>query len=314
MEYLFLVIGFALLIIGAYWLVDGASSLATLIKIPKAIMGLSVVAIGTSLPETAVSITAALEGNSEMAIANVVGSNIFNILMITGICALIKVLPSNNEILKRDFPWAMSSTIILIIILADVYISRIDGVILIICMAIYLFMMQGDAEEQREGYQYIESHKYENTIQNQPAFKSTLLIIIGLVFVVIGGKLVVDDATVIAVHLGMSQTLMGLTVVAIGTSLPELVTSIVAVRKGEADLAIGNIIGSNIFNGFVVLGASALCSPLRASILDIADVGLMLIATGVVYFFSWHNDKTTRSEAVACIGIYIAFLVYIFLR
>ena len=252
MEYLLLLVGFVLLVKGADFFVEGSSSLAKIMKVPSVIIGLTIVAMGTSAPEASVSINAALTGNNDIAISNVVGSNIFNGLVVVGICAFLASFKTNLDILKRDMPLNILVTFILCLMFLDGKLNRIEGGILFAGMILYITVMI--------------YHAIKNKSENEPEKilslpRSIIYMIAGLAAVIFGGDLVVDKACIIATNFGVSQNFIGLTIIAIGTSLPELVTSIVATRKGDSGLALGNAIGSNIFNILFILGMSAAISP-----------------------------------------------------
>ncbi len=302
MEYVYLLVGLAMLVAGGIWLVDGAATVATIIKVPKIVIGLSIVAIGTSIPEAAVTITAAIERNNEIAIGTIIGTNIFNILFIIGVCAFMKNMPTHEDILKRDFPWQMSTIMVFLIMLSNHNLVRVEGIIMILFFLVYAYMMAKDMSEVREKHSY------------KPTFKSGAFLIIGLAFVVVGGRFVVDSGSVIAKELGMTQGLMALTVLAIGTSLPELMTSFIAAKKGEYDIAVGNVLGSNIFNILVVLGAASIINPIQCTMYAIADVGIMLIATGIMCFFAWNHKATNRADGIIAVLLYILFVIYVSLR
>ena len=253
MEYLLLLIGFVLLIKGADFFVDGSSSLARIMKVPSVIIGLTIVAMGTSAPEASVSVNAALAGSNDIAISNVIGSNLFNGLVVVGVCAFMAGFKTNPEILKRDMPLNIIVTAILCIMLLDRHINHIEGIILLISMAVYIAVMVISALKNRETAD-------ECKILSLP--KSLIFIIGGLIAVIFGGTLVVDNACLIAKDFGVSENFIGLTIIAIGTSLPELVTSITATRKGDSGLALGNAIGSNLFNILFILGT--VCNNLPA--------------------------------------------------
>ena len=254
MEYVWLVVGFVLLIKGADFFVDGSSSLARLLRVPSVIIGLTIVAMGTSAPEASVSMSAALSGSNEIALSNVIGSNIFNGLVVVGVCAFMAAFSTNKDILKRDLPLNILITFILCIMLANGVLSRLEGILLLIGMTAYLISMVISALKNRQDEE-------NGKVLSLP--KSLLYIAGGLIAVIAGGNLVVDNACIIAESFGVSQNFIGLTIIAVGTSLPELVTSIVATRKGDSGLALGNAIGSNIFNILFILGMSAAISPLR---------------------------------------------------
>ena len=275
MEYLLLILGFVLLIKGADFFVDGCSSVAKLLKIPPVIIGLTIVSIGTSMPEAAVSLTAALSGNNALAIANVVGSNIFNLLSVVGASALICPFIVDKTIMKRDFPICIGIIVAFTLMLIDKHISRIEGTILFIAFVLYIVMLVRSAIKNRE--------EAEEEFKTLSPLRSALYIVGGAAAIILGGNFTVDSASVIAANLGMSQTLIGLTIVAVGTSLPELVTSVVAAKKGESALALGNVVGSNIFNILFVLGASAMVSPLSNGMEEIIDAVICIVVCGIMY-------------------------------
>lgn len=305
MEYLLLIIGFALLIKGADFFVEGSSSLAKILKVPSVIIGLTIVAMGTSAPEASVSINAALSGNNEIAISNVIGSNIFNGLVVVGICAFIAGFKTNLEILKRDMPVNIVITAILILMLIDGKLNRLEGIILLLGMIVYLICMVISALKNRENGEPCK-------VLSLPV--SVLYIIGGLIAVIFGGNLVVDKACIIAANFGVSQNFIGLTIVAIGTSLPELVTSIVATRKGDSGLALGNAIGSNIFNILFILGMSAAISPLNVLNESIIDCIILLVSGIVLFIFAFTKKTMNRWEGAACVLLYAAYTVYLFIR
>ncbi len=305
MEYLLLIIGFALLIKGADFFVEGSSSLAKILKVPSVIIGLTIVAMGTSAPEASVSINAALSGNNEIAISNIIGSNIFNGLVVVGICAFIAGFKTNLEILKRDMPVNIVITAFLILMLIDGKLNRLEGIILLLGMIVYLICMVISALKNREAGEPCK-------VLSLPV--SILYIIGGLIAVIFGGNLVVDKACIIAANFGVSQNFIGLTIVAIGTSLPELVTSIVATRKGDSGLALGNAIGSNIFNILFILGMSAAISPLNVLNESIIDCIILLVSGIVLFIFAFTKKTMNRWEGATCVLLYAAYTVYLFIR
>lgn len=304
MEFILLVVGFACLIKGADIFVEGSSSLAKILKVPTVIIGLTIVAMGTSAPEASVSLNAAFAGNNDIAISNVVGSNIFNILIVVGICAFLKSFDVNQDILKRDLPINIIISIILCLMIIDGKLSQLDGLILLIGMVTYIIVMIRIALKNR----------VEEEVETHSLFKSAIYIILGLIAVIIGGDLVVDCASKIALMFGFSQNFVGLTIVAIGTSLPELVTSVVATRKGESALALGNAVGSNIFNILFILGMSATLSPLTVLSESIIDCLIMLFVAVTLYFFAKRNGKMDKKEGVIFVLMYIIYTIYLFIR
>ena len=317
MEYLLLLIGFVLLIKGADFFVDGSSSLARIMKVPSVIIGLTIVAMGTSAPEASVSVNAALAGSNDIAISNVIGSNLFNGLVVVGICdaleyhhegeedAFMAGFKTNPEILKRDMPLNIIVTAILCIMLLDRHINHIEGIILLISMAVYIAVMVISALKNRETAD-------ECKILSLP--KSLIFIIGGLIAVIFGGTLVVDNACLIAKDFGVSENFIGLTIIAIGTSLPELVTSITATRKGDSGLALGNAIGSNLFNILFILGMSATICPLNVLSESIIDCIILLVSAVILYVFARTKKTMNRWEGIVCVFLYVGYTAYLLIR
>nr|WP_307991709.1 calcium/sodium antiporter [uncultured Niameybacter sp.] len=313
MDYILLLIGFILLIKGADFFVDGASSIAKTLKVPSLIIGLTIVAFGTSAPELAVSITSALKGQNGIAVGNVVGSNIFNVLMVVGVAAIIYPLTVKKSVLFKEFPFTVLSCVVLFILSIDQFmdggttniLSRTDGAILLIFFSIFMYYLIESALKARENE--------EEQVDAMPLWKSIVFSIGGIIGIVIGGDIVVDSATNIALNWGMSETLVGLTIVAIGTSLPELVTSVVAAKKGESDIALGNVIGSSIFNVFLILGVSSMLNPIELSGPIFVDIFIMLVITLLTFVFSM-NKRINRVEGGVLVAGYIAYMAYIIIR
>ena len=305
MDFVILLIGFVLLIKGADYFVEGSSSLAKIMKIPAVIIGLTIVAMGTSAPEASVSINAALAGNNDIAISNVIGSNVFNGMVVVGVCAFLHKFKVNEDISKRDLPINILIAIILCIMIMDGTLSRLEGIILLIGMVAFMGMMVHAALKNREEGEEIKTLSLPMSI---------VYMIGGLVAVIFGGDMVVDGATAIATMFGLSQNFIGLTIVAVGTSLPELVTSIVATKKGESALALGNAVGSNIFNILFILGFSAVISPLSVLGESLVD-GMIMVATGVLLFlFAKTKGEMDKKEGILCVLIYVAYTVFLFIR
>ena len=285
------------------------------------IIGLTIVALGTSAPELAVSTSAAIQGANEIALSNVVGSNIFNLLMVLGVCAIIRPIPIEKMILKRDFPLSIIVTAALFGVLAIPLftgkaqwtapvstvvseVSRPIGIgLLVIFVAYMAFLIYVSRKNPTE----------EDVTENMPVWKSLLLILIGLACIVIGGQLVVENAKSIAAAFGMSETLIGLTVVALGTSLPELVTSIVAAHKGEHGMAVGNVVGSNIFNLMFILGISSTIHPVAVNLASVTDLAILVVVSAVVFIFSL-TKKINRIEGALMVLMYIGTMVYAIVR
>ena len=305
MEYVLLLIGFLFLIKGADFFVEGSSSLARILKIPSTIIGLTIVAMGTSAPEASVSINAALAGSNDIAISNVIGSNIFNGLVVVGVCAVLAAFQTDKSILKRDMPLNILVTVLLLLMFLDGHLSRTEGVLLLAAMVLYLYFMVRSALKNRE---------QGDAIRTLSLPFSLLYISGGLAAVIFGGDLVVDKACLIANSWGVSQNFIGLTIVAIGTSLPELVTSIVATRKGDSGLALGNAIGSNLFNIMFILGMSAVISPLTVLNESVIDCIILAVSAVFLYLFARSEEKMSRWEGGVCILLYVAYTIYLFIR
>lgn len=316
MAYILLIVGFALLITGANFFVDGSSNIARLLRVPPILIGLTIVAFGTSSPEATVSIIAALEGNSGVAVGNVVGSNIFNITLIVGIAAFLHPLKVESETIRKEIPFTILASVALLIVMSDIalqgfgsnMITRSDGIIFLLFLSIFMYYLIEIGLKSRK------NAVDEPVPANINWGKNIFITLLGLAAIIFGGDLVVDNGTKIAFSLGMSETLVGLTIIAIGTSLPELVTSITAALKKESEIALGNIVGSNIFNILFVLGASATISPLVVSDEVFIDVVFMILLTVVLLIFSRTNFKIGKREGVVLISIYIVYLIYIILR
>lgn len=307
MVYLFLVLGFILLIKGADFFVEGSSSAARKLHVPSVVIGLTIVSLGTSAPEAAVSITAGLTGNNDIALSNVIGSNIFNILMAIGICAVLMPFPAELAILKRDLPVNAAATLVLLFfVFVNRKIDQYEGILLLVGLLVYLTVVVRSALKDRT------EQKEEEKIL--PVWKMIVYIIGGILAIIYGGDFVVDSASEIAVTFGMSQTLVGLTIVAVGTSLPELVTSIVASRKGESGMALGNAVGSCIFNILFILGMSASLSPITAEFINVIDVSVMLAAAILILVFVFTGKKVTRAEGMVCVLLYAAYMIYAVVR
>lgn len=305
LPYILLILGFVFLVRGADLFVDGSSSIAKHLKIPSVIVGLTIVAMGTSAPEASVSITAAIAGNSDISLGNIVGSNIFNFLVVIGVSAIICPVISHKDILKRDLWWNLGLTGLLLLLILDNKIGRIDGLILLFDMGLYLFIVIKNALKNRT----IET---EEKLLSVP--KSIVYMAIGLTAIICGGNFVVDNASIIAKSLGLSETLIGLTIVAVGTSLPELVTSITAARKHESGIALGNAVGSNIFNILFILGASSALTPINVAPELFIDTIILIIVSILIFLFAFTKKITNRLEGVVCVLLYIAYTAYIILR
>ncbi|UXP31162.1 calcium/sodium antiporter [Reichenbachiella agarivorans] len=321
MIYVLFLLGFVLLIKGADVLVEGASSVAKRYNIPELVIGLTIVSFGTSMPELIVNLLASFDGSSELAIGNVFGSNIANVLLILGVSAIIRPLPIQKSIYFTEIPISLVATFMVgFLANADLFVdvkglslSRIDGAILLFFFGMfmaYIFVISR-SKDNPEGLVV-----QEPDIVVLPKRKSILYVILGSFALFLGGKWVVDGAIEIALHFGLSETFIGLTVVAIGTSLPELVTSAVAAKKGQADMAVGNVIGSNIFNLLWILGVSAMLRPLPFDVANNSDIMMVILASTMLILAVIVGKKTRvdRWEGVVFLVVYFGYLTYLVMR
>lgn len=315
MTFLLLILGFTLLIKGANYFVDGSSSIARIFKIPSIIIGLTIVAFGTSAPELAVNISAVMKDSSSIAIGNIVGSNIVNILLILGITSLIKPVDLTLSTLKKDFPFLIITTLTLSVLSLDVFrndlpaqLSRLDGALLLGLFGVFFYYLIKSTIRSKEA---LEKTDVKDSIEKKSLLKNILLAALGLTAIIIGGNIVVEQSVIIARNFGISERIIGLTIVAVGTSLPELVTSVVAALKNESEIAIGNIIGSNIFNILFILGISSFIKPLPVDAGSYFDIIFLMAATLLTYIVSMTKKKVSRSEGVLLSLFYVAYVGYI---
>ncbi len=316
LAYLWLLAGFVLLIKGADYFVAGASAIARLLRVSPLLVGLTIVAFGTSAPEATVSIIAALDGSSDVAIGNVIGSNIFNITLVVGIAAMIYPLAVETDTVRKEIPFTLLAGVALWVLIsdkavvgaADNLVTRSEGIILLLFFTVFLYYVFEMARANRAA-----ADTGESPISGGWG-KNLLFTLGGLAAIIFGGDLVVDNATTIALSLGMSETLVGLTIVAIGTSLPELITSITAALKKESEIALGNIVGSNIFNIFFVLGASSAIAPLAVNGKIFTDMAIMVLLTVLLLVFSRSRLRISKVEGAVLAAVYLAYLVYIIIR
>lgn len=302
-----LLIGFVFLIKGADMFVDGASDLATKLKVPAMIIGLTIVAFGTSAPEAAVSITSALANSNAIAVSNILGSNIFNLLAVLGITSIMYKIDIKPVSLKQDFPILLGSSVLLLIfIVTGAQISRIEGIlflILIIAYVIYLiYKAKKDSKNMPVGTTHLSS------------VKIGIYIILGLILIIFGSDLVVDAAKDIALSIGMSETLVGLTIVSIGTSLPELMTSVTAAYNKNTEIAIGNAVGSCIFNILFILGITTAITPIATTNVMIIDTIIMLATVVITYILAYDKNDFNRKDGIILMTLFIIYMIYIIIR
>lgn len=325
---LLLVVGFVLLVKGADFFVDGASNIARYLKISTLIIGLTVVAFGTSLPEAAVSISSSVQGIDDVSFGNIIGSNMFNLLLILGLSALILPVVVNEDIVKRDLPISIIAALVLIPMYYLLYedgfhaLVRIEGLILLLIFSVFMFLMFKSANKTRN--EVINGSSINRNSSNpkpkeieaptMSKTKSVVLALVGMAGIVAGGIMVTNGAKEIALYFGMSEWLVGLTIVSIGTSLPELVTSVVAAIKKENDIAIGNVVGSNIFNLLFVLGFSSFIAPVKINPSAIFDLVFLVVTSIIVLIFVLRKRQLGRLEGGLLTLMYIGYLAYIIIR
>ena len=289
---------------GADRLTEGASALARRMNIPEIVIGLTIVAAGTSAPELFVSLVSALKGTPDMAVGNVVGSNTMNAMLIVGCAAMVAPMTISRSTVRKDIPFSVAASVLLILLGFDAFLGRIDGIILLVGFAFFMYYTLSQAKAEKP--------TTETTKQSNP-WLSTFYVVLGLALLVVGSNLFVDSASRVAYALGISEGVVGLTVVAGGTSLPELATSVVAARKGQSAIAIGNVIGSNVFNILLILGTTAVISPLAIEGITVVDLSVMLLSVVLVWLFSRTRYTVERWEGALLVAgylVYLAWLIY----
>lgn len=314
-DILLFIVGLALILSGANALTDGASSIAKRMKVSELVIGLTIVAFGTSAPELAVSAISAIKGNGDIALGNVVGSNLFNTLMIIGCTVLVRPLKVSRLLIKKEIPLCILASFVLILLCADATegcvaggLSRTDGLVLLCFMAIFLSHTFSIAAGE-------EQNASESGIKEMPLWRAILFSIGGLLFLIAGGESFVRGASGLARALGASESLIAVTIVAGGTSLPELATSVVAALKGKSEMAVGNVVGSNLFNIFLILGLSSTISPIKLAGIGAIDLGMVLLSSIVLWFVGvFYKERTiTRVEGALMIALYVAYTLYLIL-
>lgn len=315
-----MILGVVLVLWGADKLTDGATGLARRFQVNDLVIGLTVVAFGTSLPEFVTSLFAAIKGSSAISLGNVIGSNIFNTLVIVGMTALTRPIWVSKSTLAKDIPFALLSSLVFGVLCLDLwfnatdenYISRGDGLILLFFFVIFMYYTFSIARNKNEGEQVTEASLVQEA--SMPYWKIGLYIVLGLVGLVLGGNLFVSGASGIAADLGVSEAVIGLTLVAGGTSLPELATSIVAAKKGNSAIAIGNVIGSNIFNVFFVLGICSFISPMNATSVSLTDIFILIFSMLLMWGFASTSRKISRWEGLVMVVLYCSYVTYLILN
>ncbi|QUB80977.1 calcium/sodium antiporter [Prevotella jejuni] len=298
---LFIVIGIVLVLWGADRLTDGAVAVAEKMKMPQIVIGLTIVAMGTSMPEFCVSLISALKGTSDLAVGNIVGSNIFNTLLIVGVSALVAPMSIMKTTVRKDIPFALVASALLLIMCLDEDISRIDAAILFVMFLIFMYITLRGAKVQ--GTDVEEKEK-----KAMATWLSVVWILVGLACLIGGSNLFVDGATVVATKLGVSEAVIGLTIVAGGTSLPELATSVVSARKGNSGIAIGNVLGSNVFNILAILGLTGVISPMTLKGITMTDLSMMVISIILIWLFSFTKYKIERWEGAILTAVFVGYI------
>lgn len=304
LQVLLLVIGIIVVIKGADWLTSGAVGMAERIGVPQIIIGLTIVAMGTSMPEFFVSLLSAINGTPDLAVGNIVGSNIFNALLIVGCAAMVAPIAIQRTTVKKDIPVAVFASLLLMGMTLDGQISRIDAAILFVIFLAYLWITLRGAKTE-------EGSRQEEEKKPMPVLKAVILVIFGLACLIFGSDVFVDNATAIAHAMGISDAVIGLTIVAGGTSLPELATSVVAAKKGNSGIAIGNVLGSNVFNILMILGVTGLITPMTISGITVVDLSMMVISMILLWLFSFTKYRIERWEGVLLAAIFIGYISWL---
>ena len=303
LDIIIIIVGVAMVLKGADFLTEGAAALARRVNVPEIVIGLTIVAAGTSAPELFVSLVSALKGTPDLAVGNVVGSNTMNCMLIVGCAAMVAPMTISRSTVKKDIPFAVGASVVLMLLALNGFLGRFDGIVL---LAGFVSFMVYSLRQAKNGQ---DAGATEEKQQNP--WMSALFIVLGLVGLVIGSNLFVDHASSLALALGISEGVVGLTVVAGGTSLPELATSVVAARKGQSAIAIGNVIGSNVFNILLILGLTATISPLQIEGITTIDMAVMLISVALVWLFSFTRYTVERWEGAALVGGYLVYLAWL---
>ena len=303
LDIVIIIIGVVCVLKGADFLTEGAAALARRVNVPEIVIGLTIVAAGTSAPELFVSLVSALKGTPDLAVGNVVGSNTMNCMLIVGCAAMVAPMTISRSTVKKDIPFAVGASVVLMLLALNGFLGRFDGIVLLAGFALFMVYSLRQAKNGQGDTPTEE--------KQQNPWLSLLFIVLGLVGLVIGSNLFVDHASSLALALGISEGVVGLTVVAGGTSLPELATSVVAARKGQSAIAIGNVIGSNVFNILLILGLTATISPLQIEGITTIDMAVMLISVTLVWLFSFTRYTVERWEGAALVGGYLVYLAWL---
>lgn len=319
LQIVYIVIGVVLVLWGADRLTDGAVGIATRLNIPQIVIGLTIVAMGTSMPEFCVSLVSALKGTADLAVGNVVGSNVFNALLIVGVTALVAPMTILRQTVRKDIPFALVASMLLVLMCLDGTLSRIDALVLLALFAFFMYVTLQAGLSAKKADKQAASDEPSQAASDEPAeaqapmswLRASLFIIIGLGCLIGGSNLFVGGATAVATELGISDAVVGLTVVAMGTSLPELATSVVAARKGNSGIAIGNALGSNVFNILLILGLTGAITPLTLQGITTLDLTMLVVSMMLLWLFSFTKLTIERWEGALLTTIFMAYLTYL---
>ena len=305
---LFIFVGIVLVLWGADRLTDGAVAVAEKMKMPQIVIGLTIVAMGTSMPEFCVSLVSALKGTTDLAVGNIVGSNIFNTLLIVGVSAWVAPMTILKSTVRKDIPFALFASVILLVMCLDGNISRLDAGILFVLFLVFMYVTLKGAKTKDDDTT-AKTEPIEDNKKPMAAWLSIVWIIVGLACLIGGSNLFVEGATKVAEHIGVSEAVIGLTIVAGGTSLPELATSVVSARKGNSGIAIGNVLGSNVFNILAILGVTGVITPMHLQGITMLDLSMMVFSTLLVWLFSFTKYKIARWEGIVLTIVFIGYMV-----
>lgn len=305
---LFILVGIVLVLWGADRLTDGAVAVAEKLKMPQIVIGLTIVAMGTSMPEFCVSLVSALKGTTDLAVGNIVGSNIFNTLLIVGVSAWVAPMTILKSTVRKDIPFALFASVILLVMCLDGNISRLDAGILFVLFLVFMYVTLKGAKTKDDDTA-AKTDSIEDNKKPMAAWLSIVWIIVGLACLIGGSNLFVEGATKVAEHIGVSEAVIGLTIVAGGTSLPELATSVVSARKGNSGIAIGNVLGSNVFNILAILGVTGVITPMHLQGITMLDLSMMVVSTLLVWLFSFTKYKIARWEGIVLTIVFIGYMV-----
>lgn len=305
---LFILVGIVLVLWGADRLTDGAVAVAEKMKMPQIVIGLTIVAMGTSMPEFCVSLVSALKGTTDLAVGNIVGSNIFNTLLIVGVSAWVAPMTILKSTVRKDIPFALFASVILLVMCLDGNISRLDAGILFVLFLVFMYVTLKGAKTKGDDTT-AKTESIEDNKKPMATWLSIVWIIVGLACLIGGSNLFVEGATKVAEHIGVSEAVIGLTIVAGGTSLPELATSVVSARKGNSGIAIGNVLGSNVFNILAILGVTGVITPMHLQGITMLDLSMMVVSTLLVWLFSFTKYKIARWEGIVLTIVFIGYMV-----